>query len=75
MNEWTILCNVWLFDISSLQNQVVADDKSPTAIPSDVQLFEAFSMQIANIVQVNGNFCSSQVTHRNNLFINISFFD
>lgn len=36
----------------SLQNQVVADDKSPTAIPSDVQLFEAFSMQIANIVQV-----------------------
>lgn len=34
------------------KNQVVADDKSPTAIPSDVQLFEAFSMQIANIVQI-----------------------
>lgn len=42
-----------LFSNSHLQNQVVADDKSPTAIPSDVQLFEAFSMQIANIVQVS----------------------
>lgn len=35
------------------QNQLsTVDDKSPTAIPNDVQLFEAFSVQIANIVQV-----------------------
>lgn len=29
-----------------------SDEKSPTAIPTDVQLFEAFSVQIANIVQI-----------------------
>lgn len=35
------------------KDQVSTDDKSPTAIPQDVQLFEAFSIQIANIVQVS----------------------
>lgn len=35
------------------KNQLsTAEEKSPTAIPNDVQLFEAFSVQIANIVQV-----------------------